>query len=48
MEIWIGEPKCEKCGTTEDVGCDEDGRFLCSDCMFKMLCEEDLAGEEWD
>ena len=28
------EPKCEDCGTSEDVGYDEDGNELCFDCLF--------------
>lgn len=36
--------KCDDCGTElEDmeIMTDDDGRFLCSDCLFERQCEKD-------
>lgn len=32
---------CELCGD-EGVGFDDDGRFLCADCMFDEACRDEL------
>jgi primosomal protein N' len=35
------EEKCERCGTKDDlVGFDDDGEFLCTDCMFEKKINE--------
>lgn len=31
--------KCCECGTDEDVIIDEDGDFICTDCLFELQCE---------
>lgn len=38
------EGGCEKCGDSA-IGFNDDGEFLCQDCLFEATCE-DMFGEE--
>ena len=51
-EYTIVPGKCCECGTKEDVVIDEDGDFICTDCLFELQCEgdwpeEDFPDREW-
>jgi hypothetical protein len=39
--------KCCKCGTEEEVTCDEDGNEICFDCLFMVQCDARQGAEEW-
>lgn len=43
--IWDGE-ECETCGTDEDVVIDENGSFICTDCLFEATCEKMFCNDE--
>jgi len=36
--------KCEDCGAEEELVYDDDGRLLCTDCLFERQCMEDYNG----
>lgn len=39
-EYDITNGECYLCRTVEDVVMDEDGDFICTDCLFEKTCEE--------
>ena len=46
------DAKCCECGTREDIVIDDDGDFICTDCLFELQCEgdwpeEDFPDREW-
>lgn len=40
MDYMIVDGQCYKCRTDEDVVMDEDGDFICTDCLFEKTCDE--------
>lgn len=43
----LPDDKCERCSEPH-IGCNEDGIFLCEDCMFEELIEQqEPLGEEF-
>ena len=39
---YVNDPnaKCSQCGTHEDIVIDENGDFICTDCLFESHCKQ--------
>ena len=40
MDYMLMDGQCHICRTHDDVTMDEDGDFICTDCLFEKTCED--------